>query len=142
MKSISIRQPWAWLIVNGYKDIENRNWKFPPSYRETLLIHASKTFDYDGYEWVKETFPEIPMPSPGKHITHNVPEVYDRGGFVGTARLSDVVEFDDSPWFFGEYGFKIRMAKPIPFIPYKGQLGLFDVPQSIINQIQHEQITK
>lgn len=23
---LSIRQPWAWLIVNGYKDIENRTW--------------------------------------------------------------------------------------------------------------------
>ena len=26
MKALSIRQPWAWLIVNGYKDIENRTW--------------------------------------------------------------------------------------------------------------------
>jgi hypothetical protein len=26
LKAISIRQPWAWLIVNGYKDIENRIW--------------------------------------------------------------------------------------------------------------------
>ena len=25
--ALSIRQPWAWLIVNGYKDIENRDWK-------------------------------------------------------------------------------------------------------------------
>ena len=24
LKAISIRQPWAWLIVNGYKDVENR----------------------------------------------------------------------------------------------------------------------
>ena len=26
MKALSIRQPWAWLIVNGYKDVENRTW--------------------------------------------------------------------------------------------------------------------
>jgi hypothetical protein len=26
LKAISIRQPWAWLIVNGYKDVENRIW--------------------------------------------------------------------------------------------------------------------
>jgi hypothetical protein len=25
-KAMSIRQPWAWLIVNGYKDVENRIW--------------------------------------------------------------------------------------------------------------------
>lgn len=25
MKCLSIQQPWAWLIVNGFKDIENRD---------------------------------------------------------------------------------------------------------------------
>ena len=27
MLALSIKQPWAWLICNGYKDIENRNWR-------------------------------------------------------------------------------------------------------------------
>jgi hypothetical protein len=26
MKALSLMQPWAWLMVNGHKDIENRNW--------------------------------------------------------------------------------------------------------------------
>jgi hypothetical protein len=39
MKIISIRQPWADLIVNGSKNIENRSW--PTSYRGPVLIHAS-----------------------------------------------------------------------------------------------------
>ena len=43
MKALSIKQPWAWLIVNGYKDIENRTWK--TNYRGTFLVHASKGFD-------------------------------------------------------------------------------------------------
>ena len=38
LKAISIRQPWAWLIVNGYKDVENRTWK--AKYTGALLIHA------------------------------------------------------------------------------------------------------
>jgi hypothetical protein len=36
--SLSIRQPWAWLIVQGHKPIENRTW--PTTYRGPLLIHA------------------------------------------------------------------------------------------------------
>ena len=24
--ALSIQQPWAWFIVNGYKDVENRTW--------------------------------------------------------------------------------------------------------------------
>ena len=39
MRVIVIRQPWAWLIVNGFKDIENRSWR--TRYRGPLLIQAS-----------------------------------------------------------------------------------------------------
>jgi hypothetical protein len=28
MKALSIRQPWAWLVVNGWKNIENRECRF------------------------------------------------------------------------------------------------------------------
>ena len=44
MKAISIKQPWAYLIAAGIKDIENRTWKCPQKYiGERVLIHASKT---------------------------------------------------------------------------------------------------
>jgi len=43
MKAILIRQPWAWLIVHGYKDVENRTWS--TKYRGPILIHAGKTLD-------------------------------------------------------------------------------------------------
>jgi ASCH domain len=39
MKALPIRQPYAWLIVNGHKDIENRAW--PTKFRGRVLIHAS-----------------------------------------------------------------------------------------------------
>jgi hypothetical protein len=25
LRTLSLRQPWAWLVVNGYKDFENRS---------------------------------------------------------------------------------------------------------------------
>lgn len=48
MKALSIRQPWAWAIVNGHKTIENRTWA--TTYRGPLLIHASKSLDPHGME--------------------------------------------------------------------------------------------
>ncbi len=45
MKALSIMQPWAWLIVNGHKDIENRNW--PTRFRGPVYIHAGKKIDGD-----------------------------------------------------------------------------------------------
>lgn len=38
MKALSVRQPWAWLIVNGYKDIENRDWS--TQQRGRIWIHT------------------------------------------------------------------------------------------------------
>ncbi len=40
MKAISVKQPWASLIVSGLKDVENRTW--PTKFRGRILIHASK----------------------------------------------------------------------------------------------------
>lgn len=41
-KTLSVKQPWAFLQCVGIKDIENRTWKLPEKYRgERVLIHAS-----------------------------------------------------------------------------------------------------
>ncbi len=46
--ALSVRQPWAWLIAQGYKDIENRNWW--TKFRGRFLIHASMAMSYDEYD--------------------------------------------------------------------------------------------
>lgn len=49
--ALSIQQPWAWLLVNGFKPVENRSW--PTKVRGRIAIHAGKKFDYEGYRWVR-----------------------------------------------------------------------------------------
>ena len=51
MKAITIKQPWASLIVHGIKDIENRTWPCPKKYLgQRVLIHASgKPLNYDNF---------------------------------------------------------------------------------------------
>jgi 4-hydroxy-3-methylbut-2-enyl diphosphate reductase len=48
VKALSIRQPWAWLVVNGWKNIENRERRF--SHRGPLLIHAAAWMTPADYE--------------------------------------------------------------------------------------------
>jgi hypothetical protein len=55
MKALSVRQPWAWLIVNNYKPYENRTWS--TKVRGPILIHASNAFDKAGYTWVRANYP-------------------------------------------------------------------------------------
>jgi ASCH domain len=40
---LTIRQPWAWAIIYGGKDVENRSWL--TKHRGPLLIHAGSAFD-------------------------------------------------------------------------------------------------
>ncbi len=117
MKALSIQQPWAWLIVSGIKDVENRNW--PTSVRGRVLVHAGKTLDTQGLAWVRGRFPHIALPRD-----------FELGGIVGEAVLVGCVTDHDSPWYFGPYGFVLREAKPLPFRALRGQLGFFEVPDA------------
>ena len=116
MKTISIRQPWASLIVAGVKDIENRSWQ--TKYRGKLLIHASQKFDKAGLEMMKKMkIPEI--------IIETMKDY--RGGIIGEVNLVDCVKKSDSEWFEGPYGFVLKNAKILTFKPCKGKLGIFDL---------------
>ena len=44
---LTIRQPWAWAIIYGGKDVENRSWL--TKHRGPLLVHAGSAFEPDGY---------------------------------------------------------------------------------------------
>jgi len=46
---------------------------------------------------------------------------------AGEAEIVDVVRQSGSPWFFGPLGFVLKNARPLPFMPCRGQLGFFDV---------------
>lgn len=119
-KALSIMQPWAGLIVHGVKDIENRSW--PTRFRGPVLIHAGKKLDGDADDAV----------AAGLHpVLWNdleLPEgiVYPRGGIVGVAEIVDCVSASTSPWFVGNFGFVIRNARPLPFMPCRGALGFFE----------------
>lgn len=122
MKALSIRQPWAWLIINGGKDVENRDW--PTGFRGRFLIHAGKGMTRDEYLGGADLLAHI-----DRRIMLPPFEALDRGGIVGAAVLAGCVGHSESPWFFGRYGFELRDVMPLPFRPYKGALGFFDVSE-------------
>lgn len=129
-RAISIRQPWAWAIVNGGKDIENRDWY--TAVRGPVCIHAAKGMGKQEYAdaaaFITST---IGSARDQEWLTkwHGVcaaPYRLDRGGIIGVAEIVDCVRVSDSPWFFGRFGFVLRNACPVDFIPVRGELGFFD----------------
>ena len=132
MKALSVRQPWAWLIVNGLKDIENRTWS--TKFRGRVLIHASKCMTRDEYEDAVATARYA-----GCQIKFPRREELERGGIVGIATITDCIPPDrhSSPWHMGgQFGFQIANARPLPFMLCKGALGFFDVPPDVLTSLQ------
>lgn len=127
MKALSIRQPWAWLILNAGKDIENRRW--PTSVRGRVLIHAGKGMTRIDYEDAHYSF-RATIGCAGEAMPSF--EAIERGGIVGSVEIVDCVTESESPWFCGRYGFVLRDPRPIPFRPWRGQLGFFEVPMDAL----------
>ena len=120
MKALTLRPQWAWFVVNGYKDIENRSW--PTRQRGRIWIHASSSrVTRAEYERFLSTCREqgiIDFPSR---------EEFQTGGIVGSVEIVECVNNSSSLWFVGPYGFVLKNAQNTLFKPMKGRLGFFDV---------------
>jgi hypothetical protein len=130
MKAITVRQPWAWAIINAGKDIENRSWN--TRIRGRVAIHAAQGMTREEYErgckYIRKIRPKGKIPQY---------EDLERGEIVGTVEVIDCVRNSASPWFFGEYGFVLSHPKKLPEpIPCKGALSFWDVPKDIESLIK------
>jgi len=128
IKALSLKQPYAWLIANGYLLVDDRSWG--TQYRGPVLIHASLGVYAEYYDYLC-TNTDIPLPSKDK---------LERGGVVGIANLVLCCQPDNLPasvsreqraHFSGVhqqyFGFLFEQATPIRLLPCRGKLGLFDI---------------
>lgn len=108
-KALTVRQPWASLIVAGVKDVENRTWA--TAHRGVLWIHAGRVVDPEG---------------PVRLVRGDMP----RGFILGSVRLVDVVRGYLSGWAEPDCWHWVLtdpspLAKPIPAV---GKQGLWVPP--------------
>ena len=123
MKVLTIREPWASLIVNGYKKYEFRSWK--TNYRGKILIHTSSIIDKDMLDRFKD---------------YNLD--YVTGAIIGEAEIVDCILIDkdfndklrsDNPVVYGNsnhvetYAWKLDNVKKYDKVIYtKGKLGIWN----------------
>ena len=125
MKVITIKQPFATLIVEGIKEYEFRTWR--TKYRGDILIHAGKGIDkiaMKKYEYLNLKYPI--------------------GCIIAKATITDCLKIDNNartmlkeknPIVYSNvinqlswegYGFKLENIEKITPIPAKGKLSLWD----------------
>jgi len=117
MKTLSIKQPWAELILQGRKKIEIRKWD--TKFRGEFLIHSSKIPDKESMK--KFGFENLPL-----------------GFIVGKAELIDVKSYENDEEFlkdgnlhlaekgWGNKGFILENPQRINKIKCNGTLGFWE----------------
>jgi hypothetical protein len=125
VRTLPVKQPWAWFIVNGYKDVENRSWK-PAEARigERFLVHASqRRLTKADFEKFIEIVQDLKLKRYPKSIDDFV-----YGSLLGSVVLDAIVRNSKSEWAgrgcFHWVISKARKSKPKKM---KGQLGLYRV---------------
>jgi hypothetical protein len=127
-KALSLKQPYAWLIANGYLLVDDRSWG--TQYRGPVLIHASQGVYAEYYDYLR-SHTDIPLPSKDK---------LERGGIVGIANLvlccqpgnlPGTISREQRAHFGGvhqqHFGFLFEHATPVALMPCRGKLGMFDI---------------
>jgi len=150
VKALSLRQPWAHAVLHGGKRIENRVAWTNSSFRGEFLIHAAKGMTCDEYDnaviWAGLR---------GLAWANTVPDMktLERGGIVGIARVVGVVKPDkgtpcgatiesgprhgygltpdEARWWMGAFALVLDDVRATPFVPCKGALGFFAVPDDV-----------
>jgi len=126
--ALSIKQPWATLVVHGIKTIELRSWR--TERRGWVYIHTGRGVESSPAAWA--------------HVPNNLASFAEqRGGIIGRVRIVGCKEYSTraafaadrgkhlvpARWYSGSrlFGFECADAAPLDLIPCKGQLFFWNV---------------
>src|SRR5438309_11058623 len=85
--ALSIKQPWAALLVAGIKTIEIRRW--PTARRGRILIHAARVPDARSEAW--------------RHVPKELQALAQlQGGIIGSVELTDCLSYRDLSAFVAD----------------------------------------
>ncbi|MBN1942720.1 MAG: ASCH domain-containing protein [Phycisphaerae bacterium] len=118
MKTLTLLQPWAWLVIHGPKRWENRTWT--TTYRGPLLIHAGRSRARMADAYADPRLAAI-LPEPSTLFFSAVIGVVDLSGIEPIDRVLGE-PFAEGPWCW-------RLANPRPLsppVPMKGRRRLWE----------------
>lgn len=144
LNALTLHQPWAWAVAEGFKLVENRDWRPGPAVLPIgaqLAIHAGlQEPDPGDLEYVLERLPPGKL---GRHLPRGGELV--RGCVVAVVRLEAVVDNpfalapNQRPWWVGRYGWVLgqvrRLERPVPC---RGAQGVWGLPGEVLFQVREQ----
>jgi hypothetical protein len=137
LMALSLKQPWAALVVHGLKTIEVRSW--PTVRRGRILIHAARVPDGRPEAWA--------------HVPPDVlPMAQLQGGIIGAAQLTEcrryadlatfvtdqALHLNEAAWFAPPvlHGFVFTQPEILPFRKYPGWFRFFAIKELAAAAVQ------
>jgi hypothetical protein len=134
MRTLSVLQPWATLLIAGTKRFDARGWR--TTHRGLLAIHACSRFPRSSRDLCEHE----PYRSALRQLGLDSPTRLPLGVVLGTVHLLDCVRIAEVPDLtdderrLGDYPpdcWVWRFADPVPLaepVPVSGRLGVFESP--------------
>ena len=127
-KVLSVRQPYARLLVEGIKDVENRTRK--TNYRGTILIHASSKM-HEVVKVLRDVPPQFYNRIEQRILTSAIDVEYENsfGAIIGSVDIIDCVQGYNSQWSIpSDWQWVCANAKVFdhPILDVKGKLGIWE----------------
>ena len=160
-KVLTVKQPWAYLLCAGIKDIENRTWRLPEKYKgERVLIHASGDKRPDiRLRHLAGMINQSQLDEINEKLDRNWPFMkVHTSAIIGSVRFVDCVINHPSIWaekevledwtsknISGKYSKPVYnwvLANPIlfdkPILNVKGKLGFwdYDLPEEYVELLK------
>lgn len=140
IRLLTVRQPWAWALIHGCKDVENRSHKV--SYKGLLAIHAGKA---DHNTLKRDDWKQFESEYFGKDVFADFdPSKEPRGAIIGVIEMVDCkpehqvdsIWCDDPGNEDGWFAWLVQkpIALPEP-IPYRGAQGLQRLPEHLAAEL-------
>jgi hypothetical protein len=155
MLGLTLHRPWDWAMAHGGKNIENRKQKpWAKVIGTRIALHAGKTYDYDGAEFIKRTLgiTAIPPPEPRARSSRTTLIVgwVSKGTKANVKFASEVIasapellELASSEWFFGPYGWVMREPIALPKqVRARGMQGLWLLPDHVEAEVRRQEAAR
>jgi hypothetical protein len=134
IRGLTLHRPWPWAMTSGSKRIENRCEKTARLLRgwrgKYIALHAGKTWDDEGAEFIRRFHPEMPWSSDAHPI-----------GIVAVVQVGETSSMPLGPahqhrWFFGPFGTLFEDVILIEPVACRGAQGLWPLPPGALATVR------
>lgn len=149
-RGLSLSRPWPWAFIYPPipKRAENRDWQRRSMVSSYLALHAAKSWDEDGRDFIANVA-GMAVPPKGEHphsvifavcrVSEIVCLADDEAVYDGLFSKRPEIPAEQEQWSFGPYVWLLDSFVVLPKpVECKGAQGLWVLPSSVLTAVREQ----